>query len=98
MIYGSNLFLGKKKKAVILMTITPDGLQNYFCYTGSHNNATLIAQWISDIRHDPDHCSFNAVCFSWFLGAGLSVLEANGKQKHVTDLAEQYSYRKGPSV
>jgi len=34
----------RKKNPLILMTVTPDRHQNYFCYTGSHDNVKLTTQ------------------------------------------------------
>lgn len=80
------------------MTITPDRNQNYLCFTESHVNVKLTAQWNSAKRHSPDHHSFTAVRFFCFPWAGLSVHVANGKPNQNTDLAEQYCHRKKPSV
>lgn len=80
----------EKKTPVILMTITPDRHQNYFCYTESHDNVKLSAQWICAKRHGPDHQCFTAVCFSSFPWAGLSIHVANGNPNQDTDMVEQY--------
>lgn len=85
MIYGSNIFLKKKKKRLnygqLLMTIVSDIHQNYLCYSWSHDNIKLTAEWIFSKRHGPDHfSSHTAVCFCCFPWAGTSIHVANSNQ------------------
>lgn len=84
MTYVSNIFLKERKKRLnyeqLLMTIVSDVPQNYLCYSWSHDNIELTAEWISAKRHGPDHFSSTAVCFCSFPWAGTSIHVANGNQ------------------
>lgn len=54
MTYVSNIFLKERKKRLnyeqLLMTIVSDVPQNYLCYSWSHDNIELTAEWISAKR------------------------------------------------